>query len=880
MRDTLKLTISLFLLFPFLVAAQLTSFATKGHTIYHLKPATVSGNLRAVNCAAFDGTVMSYTKDGKLLWENSENKDFPYDLAVADINGDGLDETFIATAAGTVVAYKSDGTKLWSFTTNSPLYQVCPIKTSSGKWVILTGGVDKRLISLSIKGEVISVTKVGDVVRHIRKGNILGDGNDYAAVVTARSALNAKVLTVALYNPENMTELWHNTEISDAAARKKFFSMIIMDINGDNKEDIVMSGNWEEGERIYGCDYNGQKITLPYYKKMPRIAYRMNLLTRINPTSESEYMLGIFGNNLTIYNQKGQFQTYLKSKYDFTNACFDPQTSTYYLGSCASGGDGVYALDLKNPDWKKSFESLQVIGKTAEIEKNMALVTEQVKNFKRPSYQSEPTKANVIASVLPNGEHDKLTFASNFTLTEKYDDQSELWCKVLDNRWKYDKSTDEIIEFVKNKESKGENFVLWAWHGEALYLRPSTMEKIIQAAPKHFIGFVCAELEQTGPVMQELFPKILYPLAEQCLKANKKIIIRSKNIYWNGSCYIPFLKNVLLNPKFKSVIVPCMEETNDVTQEMSLAGRVGLWQTGYYDNWGSRVVTDNAVFQRFFEWSSQQIMSHYYRNMVLNAAMGANLFFIDIHQAETKDNMWAQLTSFYDLVNKGVIAIPTRENLLSVSSLCLGMKTSPAEEYLWHGMNGHKFNFEELKAPTMLFDKIDLYWSGGPTTDNDFSKYGYGVDRRMLNFLPKYPNGIITIVPYETELKKFPMLQDKVSIDGRYFYDSKGKKVEAADYKQTMMDKIKAANAKMPILIEGEAAWSAVRIDSKHVRVVLVDPGYTDPADRDVEINLQHLNGLKCTDILSNENLEIKNNKIKVHIPIGIFRVLDIEHKI
>jgi hypothetical protein len=859
------------------MSAQLTSFPTGGHTIYQLKPATVIGKQRSINCAAFDGSVMSYTRDGKLIWENDTNIDFPFDLAVADIDGDGLDETFIATAAGKVEAFKSDGTKLWAFTTNGPLYQVCPIKTASGKWVILTGGIDERVISLSSKGQQIASIKVGAVVRHIRKGNIFGDGKEYAAIATATSSLNAKKLTLMLLNPENMEELWRKTDLSNAL-RKKFFSMIIMDINGDKKEDIVLSGGWEEGEQIYGFDYKGERILLSSNNKIPRIPYRMNLLTRINPSDENESIIGLFANNLIIYNGQGEYQSFLTSRYDFTNATFDPQTSTYYLGSCASGGDGIYAFDVKNINWKNAFENIKVIGKTAEIENNMATMADQIKKFKLPNYQAPPANINIIANTSKNAEYDKLTFATNITLTEKYGDRTELWCKVLDNRFPYNMTSNEIIDFVKEKEAKGENFVLWAWHGDAVYMRPSTMEKIIQIAPKHFLGFVCAELEQTDSVMQELILKILYPLAEQCLKASKKIIFRSKDIYWNGVCYMPFLKDVLLNPKFSKVFVPGTEETNDRTQEMSLAGRVGLWETGHFDRWACRVVTDNPTFDRFFEWSSQQIMSHYIRNMVLNAAMGSDYFFIDIHQ-NTNENLWKQLKPFYELINKGVIFIPKREDLLSVSSLCLGMKTPPSDEYLRHGMNGHRFNFDEEKPVTMVFNRLDSYWGAAPTTDYDFSNYGYGVERRMLNFLPKYPYGLVTIVPDEIDMKKFPLFHDKVTTDGQYFYDIAGKRYEAADYKQTMLEKLKSASEKLPVLVKGDAAWSVVRIDPNHVRVVLVDPGYTNPADRDVVIVLQHLRGVSCTDILSGEKLIISDQAIKVHIPAGVFRVLDVEYK-
>jgi hypothetical protein len=148
----------------------------------------------------------------------------------------------------------------------------------------------------------------------------------------------------------------------------------------------------------------------------------------------------------------------------------------------------------------------------------------------------------------------------------------------------------------------------------------------------------------------------------------------------------------------------------------------------------------------------------------------------------------------------------------------------------------------------------------------------------MLNFLPKYPYGIIPIVPDNIDLAKFPRFKEKVTTDGEYFYTPENIQRGSSDYKPTMLEKLDQSAARLPILVEGDVGWSAVRFDSLHVRVTLVDPGYTDPAEREATVVLQHLTGLKCTDILSGEELQITNNKIQLTIPAGVFRIIDIEN--
>ncbi len=97
-------------------------FRQGGYSVYHLKPATVnSSGLRVIISAAFNGAVHCHNRQGELLWKNENNKDFPFDLAVADIDNDGFDESFITTSGGNVYAYDHDGKQLWTFSNTSQL---------------------------------------------------------------------------------------------------------------------------------------------------------------------------------------------------------------------------------------------------------------------------------------------------------------------------------------------------------------------------------------------------------------------------------------------------------------------------------------------------------------------------------------------------------------------------------------------------------------------------------------------------------------------------------------------------------------------------------------------------------------------------------------
>ena len=148
----------------------------------------------------------------------------------------------------------------------------------------------------------------------------------------------------------------------------------------------------------------------------------------------------------------------------------------------------------------------------------------------------------------------------------------------------------------------------------------------------------------------------------------------------------------------------------------------------------------------------------------------------------------------------------------------------------------------------------------------------------MHNFLPTYPYGLISMIPAETDLAQYPMLKSKIETDGEFFFDAEGNKKTASEYKPVAEAAVREASLKMPVRVEGDAAWSAVRLDPTHIRVLLLDSGYVDPADRNATIIAQTVNAVCCRDILSGEEIEIVDGKMAAVVPMGSLRILDIKH--
>ncbi len=62
------------------------------------------------------------------------------------------------------------------------------------------------------------------------------------------------------------------------------------------------------------------------------------------------------------------------------------------------------------------------------------------------------------------------------------------------------------------------------------------------------------------------------------------------------------------------------------------------------------------------------------------------------------------------------------------------------------------------------------------------------------------------------------------------------------------------------------------------MRLVLIDARYLDPADRFAEVTVR-AEVVSATDILSRQTLAVRHNALTVPVPMGILRVIDLEHR-
>jgi len=57
--------------------------------------------------------------------------------------------------------------------------------------------------------------------------------------------------------------------------------------------------------------------------------------------------------------------------------------------------------------------------------------------------------------------------------------------------------------------------------------------------------------------------------------------------------------------------------------------------------------------------------------------------------------LYRQLIPFYDMLEKGIIMIPRKDELISVPDICLRMKSPPSVEFIRLGINRHQYRYLE-----------------------------------------------------------------------------------------------------------------------------------------------------------------------------------------
>lgn len=869
--------------------------------------ASAANNVRNIIAAEIEGkpvlyisdlseSVACYSIDGEKLWDYKlEHRAVIFELLGEDIDGDGSDELLAASGSGHIYCWDTDGKLLWDFTPDQSVrFSEIAVLQLEDQTQVFAAGNDNTLYELDTKGKQLSTTAIRGTVRKLETGYFIDADTPSIFLMTYKhdkyrwnffgfldpaDKSIQKSIAYEDYTPTSLTALMFNDmQIEDVDLDGRddiliFASNYAHEKSRDNPSAVVFAINGDFNEV---CKFGASTEDTQRYSHV--------IGTALFPVRDE--IVAQYGGIVYILDRKGNLLQKIGENYGphaLNDMCIEPISGTMFAAGDVSGGNGVYAYPLESDTWW--MKEREQLGMMLSINNNLDRLYRQALNFSPPPYQKPSDKPWVmVTSYRPSEElkqlkGNKIQFIKQESWSEDFD-RSEILAVTgeignrRDQRKSYKSSREELIARARMFEEDKQPFIIWSGHGnDPFYVSIETMEGILEAAPETCHGFLYAEMANTKDPRTHYFLENYIPrLIKACRKNGKaKLYFRYKNMFWAATSHISPWKELFFSGKYKDVLVPSTEDTNSRTQDINLAGRVGMFMAGYVDDFSTRLIDDNPTSWRPLAPGGQSSVSPFLRSGVLRASYGSRIG-INFNKLFLED---PGMEILYALMASGALPIVSKEDILSVGSW--HVVKDPNEEYIHTLDDGHNLDRFTLEDGKAVFSYGQGQWAGINLPDFDYSKIALGVEYRWLNQAPPLPYGMVPIVPEEY---KEQLLEENIPFSMSNIKDGyiDGQAVPAKEYGAEISKAVQEGAKRLPVLVAG-ASWSAIRLDDTHTRIVLIDPGFIEPAERAVSISFQGIIPVAAMDILSKKELEISGSGLQVTVPAGSVRFIDVTYE-
>lgn len=886
---------------------------------------------RLIVASSYEGDILLVDQKKGVLWRKELSGGvMNHEILAQDLDNDGKDEILAVNANGTLYCLNIEGNLLWKFKqNNSPLISLCVIHQSGGaKPYVVCGGNDRNIYYVSAKGVLLNTISSTSYLTNVKPNKIWTDDGtlpknthtvNFLRALPQKDGSDVLLLDGIVSNTDTKRELFQFKPLELKPFKSKLIrwgpigDSRVRKLNGTDKNMILFgfSGikpNYhfsfydpeKQQNKSYGLNVIKPKIDFGY-----RVTQTEPVIVDGSPVyfvllGERVYLVP---NTLEV--KKAEL---VKGIFSYNDMCYNSEENKIILASVQSGGSQIHILDLNNNQWKKQFKSYIPKGNIASILQNSDALAKQLATFNKPTWEKAPENLVMMSpprdkflspqGVAKKSKYKNLTFMGYQFMRESHEwDRSKIQSQTLrnqrDGRKKYVLSEAEVV----NKLSKGYNkngLVTWGGHGvDPFMYGPETIKKVIDRGNGKMSVWIWPELTILHKkTFGEALDKLFYPLADYAGQRNSKLYLRCKHVFWQSYIYKKEWSK-FLSGELADAFVPALEETLDQTQDLSLAGRLGLWTSGVCNSWGSRAVRDNASYMRNRQFSHQNLPNHFLRNSIYHISYGAEF----INNFGIKSKYSNYMTLLWDLAGKGAIYIPKANEILSFSPVHLSM-LEPDKVYLREGnsMNATiRYDKDFHPKNPFVFNRLSAEWSGAEVPVWDFSKYASGVVDRRSNFIPPYPNGMVLITPPQKgvfvqkeavrgklENHLHPFYKGKLKefyTDGRFYYSADGKaKYNADDYYKVIAGEIKKASQQLPVLVTGDVAWVVAQTSPKHLRLTLIDKGYLNPKNNVAKIKFNNIKVKHVTNLLTKKVVKLNTSTTcEINVPAGMFKFIDIE---
>jgi len=595
---------------------------------------------------------------------------------------------------------------------------------------------------------------------------------------------------------------WIGSSLKDASG-------LVADLHGDGGVELLFAG-W--GYTLKGTGSPHRLVELPNPPEKNNFFTRFLAAGDLTEHPGAEIVI-VDDSNLQLCQSNGKVIAAARAPFAFTAVVYLPGSprSTVLLGSSRNGDDNLYRVRFDG-NWKQQMESLPRRGQMAAIETNLQQFAKTAASWAGQPMAGADGPFDVVVShhlwsspdlkdvdgwikeirfYEKTFPYSRLRFSTSFWPGEKQPllrSDGKAWDR--DVRLSHSLTREQIVAGARKLEETRCHFWVQVGHGCAPHCSVETAAAILDAAPTTCLGFVSAEDEHPDRIGY-YYEHHIQPILELCLKHGKHFIPRNNSLWWAYWPAQPDLRRTIFNGKYRSVLLPCGNDTGSRVADLQLAARIALWLDGQADNWATR-------------------LSKY--------MFGGNVTTGHLHLRYYSD----------------------------------GTDVRP-----W------------------AFDRLDCYWDMAPLPPTDVATYLWGRRRRDHSHIPvTAPQGLVCMVPGPTLRSGGPWTSIWTTDGDKLSY--KGKDFTLAEARAAITAELDEATKRFPFAVKGRVFHQIIEQSRHHYVIALVDPGWLDPADRDVKLAAQVPGRWRVTDRLTGEAIGLIDSSLSITVPAGTLRLLEL----
>jgi hypothetical protein len=842
-------------------------------------------------------------------------EDFPFALARTQREPGSRDLVLVATAAGELIAIDAGGAVQWKFCSPYPMYDVAPGKFRKEETLIACGGIESTLHVLDTDGCTVCERPLERFGHRMVAGDFDGDGLDELLLMDGRGGavmlkLRGTQFDVLWDHPIQLPEEYANWE--NWSAQLKPMDLHATDIDGDGREEIVMGDSFHNHQTVVALSGDGTlrwaSEPLSWYAKdRTWFEYFSTALVTTVPSHTGDgtrEIATVAGGLVRLFSCDGELLGEAESGLGFAGVVADGRT--LYLGSTPNGDDTVYCVDL-SPGWEQKVSSLEVRGLAGQIRRTLGEIREQalqhpgnaqtrspyqVRQFSVPtgdvsseSYQElvgsfrqqvpEPVFRNVVGMGVLEDEPVLKRDGTPFNLVRFNIDSP-----------RGTSSPDEIVELVRRIESARIPTVFNVGHNCSPKVTLRTAERMLEAGREYLVGFQTAE-DVSAELIGDYVEQFIGPLCDLCLEhGGKQVVIKNKVLWWlDGPADRDVYENLFGTPR-REVLVATTEESNARWSETNLMGRLGLYYAGLVGKMSVGVIRDMFAPNRFHEREYPRSGHPFLRMLIAHTVTGCSIFRFAISDKITglgkqvQYNLLGRESTelFLHLLGKGIVFPPRPEQMANICPVGLVMHPPP-EKWLRNAHNNHRpwEAHEDGGTLNAVYPRLHCGWGHAPLPEHAFARVAFRKKRVFDGMVPATPYGHLLMLPCHHDRTGIGVVEEWWHTDGICLWRNDGPRLAGPAAGQELTESLKTASSSLPLQSVGQDVfYQLLRVGQDTYRLIVVDPGWLDPADRGSEFAINLPGNWTAHDILRREAVPVVDRKLRLTVPAGAFRVLDL----